>query len=113
MAREVNGLEPMYMLLVAGGGAPPSVALKGVTCRRRRRKNQVARPAMAASPTTPPTAPPTIALVLVDFEEGWDEDVVEELGAAVREATTPVVVETLVAVAGAVVAVDSGLSPTA
>lgn len=113
MAREVNGLEPMYMLLVAGGGAPPSAALKGVTCRRRRRKNQVARPAMAASPTTPPTAPPTIAPVLVDFEEGWDEDVVEELGAAVREAATLVVVETLVAVAGAVVAVDSGLSPTA
>lgn len=53
--------------------------------RRRLTMNQVARPMMAAIPTTPPTTPPAIApaFELVDLLD--DDDVVEDPVAAPEE----------------------------
>jgi len=64
--------------------------------RRRFTKNHAARPAMAATPTTPPTTPPAIAptFELLEVEVG-DCVVIEDpvtVTTGVKEADAPVVV---------------------
>lgn len=101
----------VYMLLVPPGALPSYIALGAFVWRRRRRiQNQVIKAAMAPRTTTPPTAPPTIAPVL-DFEDEEGEgDCVPALPLDVIEAGSAEDV-TAVAVAWALVAVDSGVSP--
>lgn len=74
--------------------------------RRRRRKNQVLKTAIAPRTTTLATTPPAIAPTLEDLEEVGDE---APLGKAVSEAEA-VALEKPVAVTCAFVAVDSGAS---